>query len=177
MLRSVFASIAAALVLSAASTAAHAQMPVDNDTWRARCTALSDFTADLSHLTPGVMAMTRGVEGSKFQTFAFDRQAAGQHNVACALFFLAAIANQSARDEVGARDAALMAVLEVKGMRNQSVSFSESLTRTKVKAIEIRRPVLTIPDEEKIMLAATTIPFVRATAKPVSFQASGLLKH
>lgn len=173
------ASVAAALLVSASSVAAHAQMPADNDTWKARCSVLAAQAADLNHITPSVAALTKGVSGSKFQTFGFDRQAAGQHQVACTMFYLAAIANQAGNNASAAKDAQLLANLEVKATRGQEPSFTENLTRTKVKAIEITHPALTLSDEEKIVLAATTIPFTSASAsvKPVALTTSAHLKH
>src|SRR5579875_2255224 len=148
MIRNLLASSAAALLLTAGVARAHAQMPSDNDTWKARCSTLAAQAADLNHLSPSVSALTRGVAGSKFQTFAFDRQAAGQHQVACTLFFLAAIANQTGSgakaDTSAAQDSLLMANLELKGMKGQSASFSESFARTRIKAVEITRPALTV---------------------------------
>lgn len=166
------ATVSAALIVSAA--AAHAQMPTDNDTWKARCKSLSSMAGDLNHLTPSTASLTRGLPGAKFQTFAFDRQAAGQHNVACAMFYMAAIASQAGNggkaDPSAAHDALVLANLEVKAMHNEPASFTENLVRTKAKAIEIARPSLTIDDEEKVVLATTTVPFsTTASTRPVSF--------
>ena len=176
-----FATVAAALLVSASSVAALAQMPSDNDTWKARCSVLAAQAADLSHITPSVEALTRGVAGSKFQTFGFDREAAGQHQVACTMFYLAAIANQAGHDASAAKDAQLLANLEIKTTHGQPPSFSEGITRTKVKAIEITHPALTLSDEEKIVSAATTIPFTSASAsvKSVALTNGGSprLKH
>jgi hypothetical protein len=167
MNRTHFLTAAATLLL--ASTALHAQMPVDNDTWKARCGAVASM-ANLDHLSPQVVALTKGVDGPKFTTFAFDRQAAGQHNVACTLFYLGAIANAAKADASEAKDAATMAALEIKAIHNQEPSWSESMVRVKVKAKEITRPALSLADEQAVMAAATTIPFTSASIKPVSMQ-------
>ena len=172
-----FATVAAALLISASSVAAHAQMPADNDSWKARCSTLAAQAADLNHLTPSIAALTRGVAGSKFQTFGFDRQAAGQHQVACTMFYLAAIANQAGHDNSAAHDAQVLASLEIKTAHGQEASFTESLTRTKIKAIEITHPALTLADEEKIVVAATTIPFTTASVKPVTMTGAAHLKR
>ena len=173
MIRLRFAS-AAAVLLTASAAAAHAQMPRDNDAWKSRCAVLASQTADLNHLSPAVAELTRGVPGSKFQTFGFDRQAAGEHNVACTLFYLAAIANQASKDASAAKDAQLLANLEVKAMKGQQPSFTENLSRTKIKAYEITRPALTLTDEEKVLLAATTIPYTggSSSVKPLTMTAS-----
>lgn len=180
MIRIRFAAATAALLLAATAARAHAQMPTDNDTWKARCSALTSEASDLNHLSPAVLSLTRGVQASKFQTFAFDRQAAGQHQVACTLFFMAAIANAHA-DASAAQDSLLMANLELKGMRGQSASFSEGFARTRIKAVELTRPSLTLDDEQKVVLAATTIPFNTASVspRPVSFNKARptTLKH
>jgi hypothetical protein len=178
MIRNLLTVCTAVLLLAAGAARARAQMPTDNDTWKARCASLASQASDLNHLPATATAMTRGVAGSKFQTFAFDRQAAGQHQVACTLFFLAAVANQTGAgakaDGSAAQDSLLMANLEIKGMKGQSASFSEGFSRARIKAVEISRPSLTVADEEKIVLAATTIPFNTASAspRPVSFNKS-----
>jgi hypothetical protein len=148
-----FLSAAATLLLSSVAATLHAQMPVDNDTWKARCGAVASM-ADIDHLNPQVVSLTHGVDGAKFTTFAFDRQAAGQHNVACTLFYLGAIANAGKGNTSDAKDAAVMASLEVKALHNQEPSWTESMIRVNV------------------MAAATTIPFTTASIKPVNLQAN-----
>lgn len=162
MIRFRYAAIAAALFCLLGGMAAHAQMPTDNDTWKARCSALASLS-DLSHPTPQLVALTRGIPGAKFVTFGFDRDAAGQHNVACTLFFLGAIAeqagNHAALNPSVAQDDLVLADVQVKTIHDQSVPFSERFTVMKAKAMQIMQPALTENDEESVMDAATTIPF------------------
>lgn len=162
MIRFRFAVVAAALFCLLGGISAHAQMPTDNDTWKARCSALASLN-DLNHPTPQLVALTRGIPGAKFVTFGFDRDAAGQHNVACTLFFLGAIAEQAgngaAPNASVAQDDLVLADLQVKTLHNQSATFSERFTSMKAKAMQIMQPALTETDEENVMNAATTIPF------------------
>jgi hypothetical protein len=157
-----FALVSTAVLLAlCASAAAHAQMPTDNDAWKARCNALA-ATTDLGHLTAEARALTHSVPASKFTTFAFDRSAAGQPAVACTMFYLGAIAAQASSDASTAHDNAVLAGIEIKAAHHQDTTFSESLTRMKAKAYEIPKPALTVDDEEKVLLAATTIPYLTA---------------
>jgi hypothetical protein len=162
MIRFRFAAAFVALFCLSAGMALHAQMPTDNDTWKARCNALASVS-DITHPTPQIVALTRGVAGSKFRTFGFDRDAAGQHKVACTLFFLGAVADQAGnggkQDSSSAEDNATLARLQIKAMHGESPTFSERITVAKVKALEVTRPALTQADEENVMNAATTIPF------------------
>jgi len=172
------ATVSAAILLATASAALHAQMPTDNDAWKGGCNTLR--SVDLSHLSPASIAMTRGVPASKFVTFGFDRDAAGQHQVACTLFYLGAIAAQAgngakADTTASAHDVAVLAQLQVKAMSHQEPSFAESMTRMKMKAYEIKQPALTVAEEERVLNAATTIQFTAAVpSRPAQMETANL---
>lgn len=143
----------AALALTASAAASYAQMPTDNDAWRNRCAALANVS-DPGHAA-SAKALTHGVSADKYISFAMDRSNANQPAVACTLFRLGAIA---ASDASTAQDSNALAAIEVKTARHQDTSFSEGILRMKAKAREIRKPALTVSEEEAMMAAATTIP-------------------
>lgn len=166
--------LASAAVLALSSLAAHAQMPTDNDAWKARCAMLSSLDHN-GVLPASLVSLTHGVSGAKFTTFGFDRDAAGEHNVACTFFYLGAVAEQAAHHDSAAQNDAVLGRLQVKQMKGQSATISESFARMKAKAAEITHPALTEADEQHVMDAATTIPFTAALdAKTNSLVAANL---
>ena len=72
-------------------------MPTDNNVWKQRCTMLNTLAAkiDSGHAPEVLVTGTRGIPSLQFASFAFDRSRATEHNVACTMFFMAAISERA----------------------------------------------------------------------------------
>lgn len=158
-------------LLSGVMHRAAAQMPTDNDTWKKRCEVLRDADPNARGTVPDWLAKAPGtaVPGPRFTTFGWDRARAGQHYVACTFFYLGAIAdhNHSNKhaDRVHAHESAVMGRLEDKAARHEPGTSREGLTAARAKAAEIPKPALTVPEEEGIVQAATTMPLEPPSAE------------
>lgn len=88
-------SILLTLLFAPLAVRAHAQLPVDSDTWKARCLYLNTNAAaiDKGSATPELLAITHGITADKFAAVAHERSNAGQHYIACTLYYAAAMAD------------------------------------------------------------------------------------
>ena len=88
--------VLAALVLTLSVASARAQEPVDSDLWKARCVALNAAAdaIDKGFPSAALLATTKGIPGAKFEAVAHERSVAGQHYIACTLYYTAAIAER-----------------------------------------------------------------------------------
>lgn len=155
--------LAALPFCAAAALPAHSQMPTDNDAWKHRCEVLRDADPNGRGTVPAWLTKAPGtVPGPRWTTFGWDRSRANQPYVACTFFYLGAIAdhnrNKGHADHVHAHESAVMGRIEDKLARHEDVTTREKLTRTHAEAAEIPKPALTIPEEEAMVTAATTMP-------------------
>ena len=157
-------SLPLALLLASAPSM-HAQMPNDNQTWKARCETLAavQATIDAGAMTPKLVATTHGIPGSDFTMLALDRAHGEQHAVACTLFYMAAIAERNGNgghgvDSLAAENRAILAHAEFLKLHNQPVPMSASLRLT---GVEARHLLVPTPNEDQVravLTAATTMP-------------------
>jgi hypothetical protein len=159
----------AAFLLMAGGAAARAQMPTDNDAWKARCDTLRNADPTGRGNVPAWLRQApKGIPGPQFTTFGWDRLRATQPYVACTFFYLGAIADHNAprthANHVHAHESAVMGRIAAQTGHHQQVSVREGLTRAHAEAAEIPKPPLTIPEEEAIVAAASTMPLTPAEA-------------
>lgn len=139
-------------------------MPTDNDAWKARCLLLQSVEnpQGTARVPYWVAAATHGLPGPQFTEFGWDRDRAGQHYVACTFFYLGAIADHQRgkghADRVHARESATMGLIETKLAIHQTPSLRENMTADHAKLAEIPKPALTIPQEQAMLDAASTMP-------------------
>jgi len=157
----------ACLFALVASARAHAQMPTDNDAWKARCEVLHRADPNLSGSVPAwLRSAPRNVPGPQWTTFGWDRDRAGQRSVACVFFYLGAVAdhnsNRGHADRVHAKESATMGAIEVMLANHQPVPFRKTLTRAHAEAAEIPKPALTVAQEQAMVDAATTMQLAPA---------------
>jgi hypothetical protein len=148
---------AAALALA---TAAHAQYPKDNAVYKMRCDLLASQDAAIQTGTiPAILLpTTKGIPAAQIVTFAVDREKDSDHQVACVLFYMAAIASRAANQSDDAKTYGLFAHTEFVKSTGGSPSFGEKMTRAKVEAAEIRKPALTSAQLTAILDALSTMP-------------------
>ena len=152
--------------------AVHAQLPVNNDVWKTRCNVLAN-AAKQGSATPAVfVSATRGIPGQKFYALAVDRGQAGEHYVACALYFLSAISEQHGNggkaDPKAANSDAILAGAELKLARHQHLSMTEHLKRVEMKVETLSTPLgLTSDETAAVITASTTMP-LSATPPPAN---------
>jgi hypothetical protein len=131
------------LLLSGMALRAFAQEPTDNDLWKSRCSALaaSAKAIDDGSAPPALLETTKGVAGAKFAAVAQERGDAGQHYIACTLYYTAAIAEyQGSGGKVEPSKAhtfVALAAIELKRATGQPLTFKEKMGHTShdVKAI------------------------------------------
>lgn len=153
------------LLLAAGSvTALHAQLPSDNAVWKTRCGVLTSAAPSIEKgATPAALVTaTRGVAGAKFFRLAVDRSQEGQHQVACALFYLAAVAdragNGGSTDTSAAGIASTLAAAEIKESQGQSLSFAERMAWARTKVSLVSGAGLTSVETQAVIVASTTMP-------------------
>jgi hypothetical protein len=121
------------LILASACLRAYAQEPIDNDTWKQRCTTLaaSADAIDKGSAPAALLLTTRGIAGSKFAAIAHERGNAGQHYIACTLYYTAAIAeyqgNDGKVDPAKAHGDAAQGAIELKLATGQVLTFKEKV--------------------------------------------------
>jgi hypothetical protein len=144
--------------------ASMAQLPTDNDGWKARCNTLgaADGAIQGGTISPSLVSATRGVDGAKFMTFGWDRAAAGEHNVACTMFYMAAIAgrvgNGGKQNFEEAHNAQMMGLAEYKLAHRQKLTMREHFKRSETKSSQLAAKPLTAGDSDAVLRAATTMP-------------------
>jgi hypothetical protein len=124
------------LVLAVLCLHAYAQEPLDNETWKQRCTALNaSATAIDSGAAPAALLQTtKGIAGAKFAAVAHERGSAGQHYIACTLYYTAAIAEYAGTggkvEPSKAHTFAGLAAIELKRATGQPLTFKEKMGNT-----------------------------------------------
>ncbi len=143
---------------------AHAQLPEDNLVWKGRCNRLAALDAQLQQgkVTPALVALTHGVAGVDFTTVAFNRSSAGDHYVACTMFYLASIAetagNGGSPRPHPARNRAILGQEEYRKAHHRKTTVTEELKRAEVEAGQISAPTPTTGQVGKVIEAADTMP-------------------
>jgi len=156
---------ALATLLGMAATL-HAQLPVNNDTWKTRCGVLASSAQAIDNgSTPAALvSATRGISGRPFYVLGVNRAEAEQHYVACTMYYLAAISartgNGGKADPDAASNYTILAGSELKLARGQSLTLSETFKRIQMKVSGITGTTLTLtPNETSAAIdAATTMP-------------------
>lgn len=164
-------TFAAALPLLGLALSSSAQMPTDNDTWKKRCEVLRDADPTARGVVPAwLQTAPQAVPGPRWTTFGFDRAHARQSYVACTFFYLGAIADHNHgnahADRVHAHESAVMGKIMDKAARHEKITPREKLTKGHAEAAEIPKPALTIPEEEAMLAAATTMPLESPADNP-----------
>jgi hypothetical protein len=112
---------------------AFAQEPLDNETWKQRCTTLNANAAaiDKGAAPPALLQTPKGVAGAKFAAVAHERGNSGQHYVACTLYYTAAIAEYAGTggkvEPSKAHAYANLAAIELKRATGQPLTFKEKM--------------------------------------------------
>jgi hypothetical protein len=123
-------------ILAGPCPSAHAQAPTDNDAWKSRCLALSANadSIDKGSASTELQQGTKGIAGAKFAAVAHERGGAGQHYVACTLYYTAAIAermgNEGKPDPSRAHADTILAGIELKRISGKPLSFKEKMNHT-----------------------------------------------
>ena len=158
--------IVACMIALGAFTALHAQLPVNNNVWKDRCNLLAASAGSIQSSTPpaALVAITRGVPARGFLVLGVDRAQAGQHYVACTMYYLAAIAERAGNgvtpNPIAATNDAIVAGSEFKLARGHHLNMHEHVTRVKMKVEEITgQPLsLTPPETTAVLDASSTMP-------------------
>ena len=154
----------AAVVMLFLGSVAHAQLPADNDAWKARCNTLRAAEEQIQNgkIAAELVAATRGVQGSKFLAFAFDRASANEHNVACVMYLMAAIADRNGNggkvDISAAQDAELLAGVELKALHGDPLTFGERMKVMQTKVGQLIASSLSQKDADAVLVASSTVP-------------------
>jgi len=112
---------------------AHAQEPVDNDVWKSRCLQLSSHSdaIDKGSAPPELLQATHGVPGAKFAAVGSERSNAGQHYIACTMYYTAAMAehmgNGGKIDPGRAHSDIVLGGTEAKRAAGLPLSFKEKM--------------------------------------------------
>lgn len=168
-------SMLAAVAMLLLGASAKAQLPTDNDAWKARCNVLraAEMQFQNGEIAPELAAATRGVQGSKFVAFAWDRGSSGEHNVACVMYLMAAIADRKGNggkvDIGAAEDAETLAKVELKLLHGEKLTFSEKLKVAETKVGQIISSSLTQKEADAVLVAASTVPIAQG-AKTVALR-------
>ncbi len=162
-LRSVLVLLALGI---AASPSMHAQLPVNDVAWKDRCELLAASANSIQSATPpaALVSLTHGVPAHGFFVLAVDRAQAGQHFVACTMYFLAALADRAGnggmRDPLMAANYATIGGSEDKLAHGHHLNMHEHVIRVKMKVEEMTgKPLsLTPPETSAVLDASTTMP-------------------
>ena len=151
---------------------ARAQMPSDDDTWKARCLALSANAdaIDKGSAPQEMLQTTHGLPAEKFAAVARERAGANQHYIACTLYYTASMAdhmgNAGKIDASRAHTEAVLAGAELKRATGQSLSLKEKVDRTSGKLPSMKKgEPLTPTDVATVFGAFSDSP---APAPPVT---------
>jgi len=167
-LSSVVRNLAATALLVAASTAMHAQLPVNNDTWKTRCNVLATNAAAIDNgaAPAALVSATRGIKANDFYVLAVNRAEADQHFVACTMYYLAAISartgNGGKPDSATAANYSVLAGAELKQAKGESLSMGEYMKRVQMKVGALTGSTMTLtPNQTSAAIdAATTMPLL-----------------
>ena len=123
----------ALLILAGLCLHAYAQEPLDNDVWKQRCATLtaSAEAIDKGLAPPALLQTPKGIAGAKFAAVAHERGNAGQHYVACTLYYTAAIAEYAGTggkvEPSKAHTFVSLAAIELKRATGQPLTFKEKM--------------------------------------------------
>jgi hypothetical protein len=161
-------ALGGALVM-ALTAPARAQEPVDSDAWRSRCLALN-AAADAINKgfpPPALMATPKDIPGIKFAAVAHERSLAGQHYIACTMYYTAAIAERlgnGGKIDLGkAHTDVFLGGVELKRSTGQALSFKEKMQSTSDKVTGSSKAGTLSPVE----IAAVFAAFSDARGGPV----------
>jgi len=124
------------LLLAGLCLHAYAQEPLDSEAWKQRCTTLSASSAaiDRGAAPPELVQTPKGIAGAKFEAVAHERGTAGQHYIACTLYFTAAIAEYAGTggrvQPSKAHTDINLATMELKRATGQPLTFKEKMGNT-----------------------------------------------
>lgn len=160
----IFSTAALFLALTAA-TSLRAQLPIDSNVWKERCTLLSNNADKIQNGTaPAVMvSATRGIPGPEFYTMAVNRAEDQDHYVACTFYYMAALAerngNGGKRDDKIVQADAILAASELRMAQHQHLTMAQHVKRFEMKATTLAS-TLTLDQQQShaVLVAGTTFP-------------------
>jgi hypothetical protein len=126
-------------LLAILAATARAQEPTDSDVWKSRCLVLNAAADSIAKgfPSPQLLATTQGIPGAKFFAVAHERSLAGQHYIACTLYYTAAIAERQGNggkiDLGKAKSDVFLGGVELKRSTGQTLSFKEKMESTSGK--------------------------------------------
>jgi len=141
---------------------ARAQEQTDSDVWRSRCVALNAAADSIDKGFPpqALLGTTKGIAGAKFAAVAHERGLAGQHYIACTLYYTAAMAerlgNDGKIDLSKAHSYVFLGGIELKRSTGQSLSFKEKTELTSGKVTGSSKAGTLSPVETAAVFAAFT---------------------
>jgi len=177
--------VASLVIVLGATAAISAQLPEDSQVWKDRCNLLAASSAAIQNgSTPAsLLAATRGVTTRGFFVLAVNRAQAGDHYVACTMYYLAAIAERSGNggakpDPLAVTNDAIVGGSELKLAHHQHLRMKEHEVRIKLKVEEMTGQPLTLtpPETTAVLEAATTTPITLAPAVPPANQQAMVAK-
>jgi hypothetical protein len=130
--------LALPVVLFVASSM-HAQEPLDSDAWKSRCLALNSAaeSIDKGSATPELLSTTKAIAGAKFAAVAHERAGAGQHYIACTLYYTAAMAERMGNggkiDPAKSHSDVILGGIELKHATGEALTFKEKMEATSGK--------------------------------------------
>jgi hypothetical protein len=138
-MKTFFGPLLALSLLIVLAASARAQEPVDSDVWKARCLALNAAAAAIDKGFPSqaLLDTTKGIPGSKFAAVAHERSLAGQHYIACTMYYTAAIAERQGNggkiDLSKTHADVFLGAVELKKSTGQALTFKEKMEGTSDK--------------------------------------------
>jgi hypothetical protein len=127
------------LLLTSLGVRLYAQEPMDNDVWKSRCLALGAQAdaIDKGSAPPELLQSTHGVPGAKFAAVGYERGVAGQHYIACTMYYTAALAEHQGNggkiDPGRAHTDIVLAGAEAKRASGLPLTFKEKMDRASGK--------------------------------------------
>jgi hypothetical protein len=157
------------LIVATAATLQAQQLPKDNDVWKTRCALLASYdnAIQTGAMPPALVSATRGVAGEKFAILATERSQDTQHNVACTMFYLAAISVRAGNgpkltpklQAKAVKNYSLLGHYEFEVAHGQKPQMTERMKRASIKAKNFGTPLTLNADESGMVIAAaTTMP-------------------
>ncbi len=139
-------------LLACLSLRAFAQEPTDSDAWKSRCLSLGAHAdaIDKGSAPPELLQSTHGIPGAKFAAVGYERGNAGQHYIACTMYYTAALAehmgNGGKVDPGRAHTDVVLAGAEAKRATGLPLTFKEKMDRASGKLIPTGKNGLTPAD-------------------------------
>jgi hypothetical protein len=147
--------------------AAQAQLPTDSTTYANRCAQFAGNSGQIEagNIAPKFISVTRGVPSHSFFVLAVDRAQHGQHDVACVMYYMAAIAdsrgNGASSNALQSREEAIIGRSESKLAHHHHLDALEHEKRVKYKVEEMTgsKALSLPPDQTQAAIdAASTMP-------------------